>query len=118
MGTGGLGLIFLAEDLLRHVRQADAPILVLFVQTIGALYLAFAVLDWLLRGSIVGGIHGRPLALANLLHFAIVAIMLLRWAAAGSPPGIAVLSGIYAAFAVSFAAVMFREPRLTGPGPS
>jgi hypothetical protein len=110
MGAAGLGLTFMAEELLRHVRQPDAPILMVFVQTVGALYLAFAVLNWLLRGSIVGGIYGRPLALANLLHFLMVAIMLVRWAVAGAPPGIIVLAGIYAAFAVGFAAVMFRAP--------
>ena len=111
MGAAGLGLTFAADDLLRHVRQPDARILVVFVQTIGALYLAFAALNWLLRGSVIGGIYGRPLALANLLHFLIVAIMLVRWAVEGGPPGIMVLAGIYAAFAISFVAVMFREPQ-------
>lgn len=111
MGAAGLGLTFTADDLLRHVRQPDAPILVIFVQMIGALYLGFAVLNWLLRSSIVGGIYGRPLVLANLTHFLIVAIPLVRWAASGAPPGIVVLSVIYAAFAAGFAAVMFREPK-------
>jgi hypothetical protein len=111
MAAAGLGLTFMADTLLRHVRQPDARILVVFVQTIGALYLAFAALNWLLRGSAIGGIYGRPLALANLLHFMIVAIMLVRWAVEGGPPGIAVLSGIYAAFAIGFVAVMFREPQ-------
>ncbi|HEX6322807.1 MAG TPA: hypothetical protein VFZ36_03705 [Vicinamibacterales bacterium] len=110
MGAAGLGLTFMAEELLRHVRQPDAPILVVFVQTIGALYLAFAVLNWLLRGSVMGGIYGRPLALANQLHFLMVAILLVRWAVTGGPPGIAVLAVVYSAFALGFLAVMFRDP--------
>ena len=109
-GAAGAGATFLPDDLLRHVRQPEAPILLVFVQTIGALYLAFAMLNWMSRGATVGGIYARPLVVANLLHFMMVAILLIRWAAGGAPPAIAVLAAIYVAFAAGFGMAMFRGP--------
>ena len=110
LGLAGLGLTFLPQELLLHVRQPDAHILVVFVQTIGAAYLAFAMLNWMSRGSTIGGIYGRPLVVANLVHFTMVAILLVRWAAAGAPPGVLIFAALYAIFAVWFGATMVRSP--------
>lgn len=114
LGLAGAGLTFLPQELLLHVRQPDALILVVFIQTIGAAYLAFAMLNWMSRGATVGGIYARPLVVANVLHFSMVAIVLIRWAVAGAPPGIIVLAGIYTVFAVWFGAVMFGSPTPRG----
>lgn len=110
LGLAGAGLTFLPQELLLHVRQPDARILVVFIQTIGAAYLAFAMLNWMSRGSTIGGIYGRPLVVANVVHFTMVAILLIKWAAAGAPPGIMVFAGMYSIFAVWFGAVMFGSP--------
>lgn len=110
MALMGFGTTFMADDLLRHVRQPAAPILMLFVQTIGALYLAFAMLDWMLRGVAAGGIYARPLVIANLVHFLMVALVLLRWSLSGAPPGIAVLTALFSLFALGFGMLMFRDP--------
>ena len=110
LGAAGAGLTFLPRELLIHVRQPDARILLVFVQTIGAAYLAFAMLNWMSRGATVGGIYGRPLIVANLLHFTMVAILLIKWAAAGAPPGILIFAGLYTACAAGFGALLFRGP--------
>ncbi len=110
MALAGLGTTFMPRELLVHVRQPDAPILVVFVQAFGALNVAFAMLNWMSRGNTLGGIYGRPLVTANLVHFLMIGLMLVRWAVAGAPPGIMGLTLIYAVFAVWFAAVMFRSP--------
>lgn len=110
LGLAGLGLTFLPQELLLHVRQPDAHILVVFVQTIGAAYLAFAILNWMSRGATIGGIYGRPLVVANVLHFTMVAILLVRWAAAGAPPGVLIFAALYAIFALWFGALMFGGP--------
>ncbi len=110
-GAAGAGATFLPQELLVHVRQPDARILVVFIQALGALYLAFAMLDWMSRGSTIGGIYGRPLVIANFLYFTMTAIVLVRWAAAGAPPGIFVLAGLHILFAVCFGAVMFGSPK-------
>lgn len=110
LGLAGLGLTFLPTSLLLHVRQPDAPILLVFVQTIGAAYVAFAMLNWMSRGSTVGGIYGRPLVAANVVHFTMVAILLIKWAAAGAPPGVIIFAALYTIFAAWFGAVMFGSP--------
>ena len=110
LGLAGGGLTFLPQELLLHVRQPDARILVVFVQTVGAAYLAFAMLNWMSRGSTIGGIYGRPLVVANVVHFTMVAILLIKWAAAGAPPGIMLFGAVYTLFAVWFGAAMFGSP--------
>ncbi len=110
LGGAGLGLTFLPQALLLHVRQPDAHILVVFVQTIGAAYLSFAMLNWMSRGAAVGGIYARPLVVANLLHFTMVGILLIKWAAAGAPPGILIFAAVYTAFAVWFGSLLFASP--------
>jgi hypothetical protein len=110
-GVAGAGATFLPHELLLHVRQPDARILVVFIQALGALYLAFAMLDWMSRGATIGGIYGRPLVVANFLYFTMTGIVLVRWAAAGAPPGILVLAGLHVLFAVCFGAVMFGSPK-------
>ena len=110
LGLAGLGATFLPDELLVHVRQPAAPVLKLFVQAVGALNLGFAMLNWMSRGTTLGGIYGRPVVMANLLHFAMIALVLIRWAAAGAPPGITVLAVIYGIFAAWFAVVLFGDP--------
>ena len=109
-GLAGAGATFLPAELLTHVRQPDARILVVFIQTLGALYLALAMLNWMSRGATIGGIYGRPLIVANLLYFMMTGILLVRWAAGGAPPGIIVLAAIHVLFATFFGAVMFGSP--------
>ena len=110
-GLAGAGATFLPHELLAHVRQPDAPILAVFIQALGALYLAFAMLNWMSRGATIGGIYGRPLVVANFLYFLMTGIVLVRWAAAGAPPGILVLAAIHANFAIWFGSVMFGSPK-------
>lgn len=110
LGLAGVGATLLAEELLIHVRQPAAPVLMLFVQAVGALNLGFAMLNWMARGAALGGIYGRPIIVGNLVHFLMIALVLIRWATAGAPPGIMVLAGIYAVFAAWFAAVLFGDP--------
>src|SRR5688500_15013863 len=110
LGLAGAGATFLAEELLVHVRQPAAPVLMLFVQAVGALNLAFAMLNWMSRGAALGGIYGRPIIVANLVHFLMIALVLIRWAVAGAAPGIMVLAGIYALFAAWFGVVLFADP--------
>ena len=109
-GLAGAGATFLPAELLTHVRQPDARILVVFIQALGALYLALAMLNWMSRGAAIGGIYARPLVVANLLYFVMTGIMLVRWAADSAPPGIMVLAAIHVVFAVCFGAVMFGSP--------
>ena len=44
------------------------------MQIIGSLYFALAILNWMSKGSFIGGIYNRPIAIANLTHFVIAGL--------------------------------------------
>lgn len=111
---GLLGLIgsFLPEELLSYAGAPSGNLAVLFIQVAGALYVGFAVLNWTAKGTIMGGIYGRPIALGNFLHFAVVAIALVK-ALLDGVTSVELLVGAvaYSAFAISFGAVLFNHPK-------
>jgi hypothetical protein len=83
----------------------------LIPQIAGALYLGFAMLNWMARGNIIGGIYSRPVALGNFLHFFVVTIVLSKALIAGQrTPEIIVGAPLYAFFCVWFALVLFTGP--------
>jgi hypothetical protein len=84
---------------------------VLFIQVCGALYLGFAILNWMARSNLIGGIYSRPVAVGNFMHFAVVAIVLLKAMNAGFR-GLLVPAVIYSVFAVWFGLVVFVHPRV------
>jgi hypothetical protein len=81
------------------------------VQTCGALYLGFAVLNWMARGVLIGGIYSRPLALGNFLHFVVVTVTLVKVLFELRLPLIIGLTVAYAVFAAWFGLVLFMHPR-------
>jgi len=105
-----LGLVtsFLPQEVLGlHGTQPDGPT-ILLIEMMGALYLGFAILNWTARGVLIGGIHARPLALGNFLHFAMVGVMLTREAIDHKAVPLAISAFVFSIFAVGFAAVLFR----------
>ena len=107
----GLACSFAPQELLGLVGATVSPTLVLGVQALGAAWLGFALLDWHARGAPFGGIYGRPVALGNFLHFAVIALALAK--AAFAMPTLAMLAttAIAATLATAFGAVIF------GPAP-
>lgn len=94
--------------------RLNAPLttpLLLVVQVVGALYAGFAALNWMSRDCWIGGIYSRPLVIANLLHFLVAGLAMIR-ALVDAPSLVAlwVFAAIYAMFAVGFGVVMMRHP--------
>lgn len=111
MAAAGIAGSFLPHELLRAANIEPASALPLLVQLLGALLFAFAMVNWTARGSLIGGIYNRPVAIGNLTRFVIGALALIKHAAAQR--GGAVVWGValvYLVFAVAFAAVFFRSP--------
>lgn len=118
MAALGVAASFLPQEVLVYAgTPSGAPIVVLLLQVAGALYLGFAMLNWMARGSLIGGIYGRPLAMGNFLHFFMVALLLLKALAAGpATSGIVIGALAYTVFGLWFGLVLFRNP--TGRGDS
>jgi hypothetical protein len=109
----GLAATFMPEELL-HVAAVPAhPFLPLVVQLLGALYLSFAMLNWMAKDSAIGGIYNHPVLIGNVLHFTMGALALLK-GLTGVPSdrlALGVLAGVYALFAIGFGMLLFRSPK-------
>ncbi len=111
---GGLGLLisFMPQETLRHFNATPAGPAVLLVQAGGALYLGFAILNWMARAIMIGGIYARPVAMGNFLHFAVAALAGWKWItrAAVKPAEVIILCIADSVFALWFGAVLFGRP--------
>ena len=111
MGIAGIAVSFLPQELLGRLGVVPTTGVVVLVQLFGALLFAFAMVNWTAKGSPMGGIYGRPIALGNLTHFMIGALALLRSAMNGASDPIIIGAGaIYIGFAISFGLAFFRSP--------
>jgi hypothetical protein len=106
----GLAASFMPQELLSLHGTVPDNATVLIVQMSGALYLGFALLNWMAKGVLMGGIYARPLAAGNFLHFVMVAITLTKAALAFEALPLIISAAVFAAFAMSFGLVLFRPP--------
>jgi hypothetical protein len=104
----GIAALFAPDEILRAANVPSSPLLPPLVQLCAALLLGFSMTNWMVKGSRVGGIYNRPIAVGNLLHFAVGALTLDRFALRGHEawPVIA-LAAIYTLLAVGFGLVVF-----------
>jgi hypothetical protein len=111
MFLAGLVLTFAPQELLLRIQGISQPVTVLLLQVAGALYLGFAVLNWMAKDNLIGGIYSRPVALGNFLHFFMVAMAIIKALTAGTR-GTGVIGAVlvYAVFAVWFGFVVFGSP--------
>jgi hypothetical protein len=108
----GLGLTFFPNEIAVQFGVNTTKGFKVILQLLGALYYSFAMLNWMAKGSIIGGIYNRPIAIANLTHFMIGGLALTKalMSTQGLPYIIWVLEGIYILFALVFALMFFRDP--------
>ncbi|HEX9980955.1 MAG TPA: hypothetical protein VGB50_10380 [Flavobacterium sp.] len=111
LGMSGLALTFMPSETgeFLFTELVASP---LILQVLGALYFAFAMLNWMLKDSLIGGIYNRPAAVANLSHFMIVGIALVKELLLAPETGTVfnVITAVYVVFALLFAIVLFRHP--------
>ena len=106
----GLGALFTfaPKESINFTGSVPQPLLVLLVQGTGALYLGFAILNWMAKDNLIGGIYSRPVALANFLHFVVFALAAIKTSTTNvllTP--LIVITGLYVLFAAWFGLVTF-----------
>jgi hypothetical protein len=107
----GLPCMFAPDVVLTRLGDIPSMPVQLLVQLTGGLYLGFAMLNWMGKGSLMGGIYGRPVAMGNMLHFVVGAFALTRTASSMPRPDLAwLLAALYVIFGAGFAFVIFRNP--------
>ena len=112
LGALGISFTFLPEEILQYFHIAENQLLTLLLQVLGALYLGFAMLNWMTKNSIMGGIYGRPLVVSNFLHFGVSAIALLKVAFKSDHVSLVWTWAIfYTILAITFAYLLFTHPK-------
>jgi hypothetical protein len=113
MAALGVVATFLPQEIIASLGGGTGRTLPLLVQILGATYLGFAMLDWMAKESLIGGIYSRPVSMGNFLHFAVAGIALVKAVAAGER-AVIVLScaAIYVVFAIAFGAVVFGRAKV------
>jgi hypothetical protein len=111
LGLFGFLSSFFSQELLLHTKVTSDGAADMFIQLLAAMFIGFAILNWMNRGVIMGGIYARPLAMANFSHFLIGLITFLKVISAKPHlPGMWVLMIIYFLFASAFGITMFFHP--------
>lgn len=112
LGAAGVSFTFIPEEILKLLQSEVSRPLILLIQISGALYFAFAMLNWMSRNGTIGGIYNKPIATANFTHFLIGGLALVKGIISNHrlPYAIWGIAAIYIFFAIAFTLINFRNP--------
>ena len=112
LGIFGIALTFLPNEILGLIQEEASSSLQLLMQIIGALYFAFAMLNWMSKGSIIGGVYNRPICMANFTHFLIAGLALIKAVVATRDLyyGFWAIAFVYLLYAVLYGIILFGHP--------
>ncbi|MGB4400780.1 MAG: hypothetical protein WBJ10_15510 [Daejeonella sp.] len=110
LGIVGITLSLLPQEVENYFDLPAGSSIVL--QLGGALYFGFAMLNWMAKGNLIGGIFSKPVAVGNFGHFFVAGLALLKYTY--RLPSISYIAitalVIYLAFALLFGYVVFVNP--------
>ena len=113
LAASGLALTFFPDELADSINLPEGASVKLLIQTIGAMYFGFAMLNWMSRRSLIGGIYNRPIAIANMTHFMMVGIALTKLMLSKAlPQSFWLVTLIYVVYALIFGWLLFTTPNL------
>lgn len=112
LGAAGVFAIFAPDVVLSVQGGAESEVGTILVQLMGALYFAFALMNWTAKDSAIGGIYARPVSLANFSHFFIGALLLVKYVFNTFSLFMLFATAIYVIYAVCFYWLVFRATGL------
>lgn len=108
MGLAGIILSFLPQEAGAYMQWGEGNAIVM--QILGALYFGFAMINWMSKANLIGGIYNRPLAVGNFSHFLIAALALFKISMRGTSIAMLMATIIYSLFAIAFGYILFTHP--------
>ena len=112
MGLAGLAATFFPKEIAGSNAIPPTELTILCIQIIGGIYIGFAIMNWMAKTVLIGGIYSRPLSMGNFLHFAIVGLALLKTGINNSNlKHIWVFAIMYLIFAILFGIVLSKSPQ-------
>jgi hypothetical protein len=112
LSAAGIVFTFMPQEIMQYAQlEANHPLSFL-IQVLGAMYFAFAMLNWMTRTALIGGIYNKPIAMANFLHFFIAGMAIDKILLANSTQPILlwIIGATYTLFAIVFGLIFFRNP--------
>lgn len=115
LGALGITFTFMPNEITPGQGGTSNPALVLSLQLLGALYLGFTMLNWMVKDSLIGGVFNRPIAVGNFMHFTIGTLALFKIITQNPAPSIIIISltTVYSIFAILFAYIFLVNPSRT-----
>ncbi len=115
LATIGILISFLPNEIMDYLNVEPNSITILFLKILSALYLGFGILNWMAKGTLIGGIYNKPIAIGNLMHFGVGAIALVKVASNIQIHSeiIIPLTIVYVIFAILFVYVFRTNPAKT-----
>ena len=115
LATIGILLSFLPNEIVEYLNVEPNIITIVFLNIMSALYLGFGILNWMAKGTLIGGIYNRPIAIGNLMHFGVGAIALVKVASNIQTHSEIVISltVVYVIFAILFVYIFRTNPTKT-----
>ncbi|RZS93227.1 hypothetical protein EV197_1802 [Aquimarina brevivitae] len=113
LGLTGLALTFLPQEIAQNLNSNSDQVTRLLLQVLGALYLGFAMLNWMAKNNLIGGIYSKPLVVGNLAHYVISSFALVKVVHQFSGDVFSIMIGItvvYIIFSLCFAYVYIANP--------
>lgn len=111
MGALGITTSFLPQEILRSIGVETSAMPLLFMQILGALWMGFAMINWMAKEMLIGGIYSRPVAVGNFMHFTVGALGLIKGVLKNADMSVLwVAAAVYSVFAAGFALVLFTSP--------
>ncbi len=107
-------LMFLPDELIELFDYTNGFILPLTLQIIGACYLGMAMLNWMTKQQLLGGIYGKPVTVLNFTHFSVSAITLIKVLDVSSTLfyPVVILAILYAGLSLGFGYLMLQTPKI------
>ena len=108
----GLLATFLPHEIVGFLKHDNSTLLQILIQLLGAQWFAMAMLDWMVKDGVIGGIYNRPIIILNFIHFFIGALALIKSAISNSGihTVIFILAAAYSILALLFGCLLFRNP--------
>ena len=115
LATIGILLSFLPNEIVEYLNVEPNIITILFLKIMSALYLGFGILNWMAKGTLIGGIYNKPIAIGNLMHFGVGAIALVKVVSNIQTHSEIVISltVVYMIFAILFVYIFRTNPTKT-----
>lgn len=114
LGVLGISLSFFTQEVDAYLNNGSNTTSTLFLQLLSALYLGFSIMNWMAKGTRIGGIYNRPVAIGNFMHFGVGALALIKIVSKIEMHKeiIIGLAVVYSIFALCFAFIFRTNPKI------